>query len=204
LREVAAKLAQENVSLREGVAAAGGKADGSAPALPALALDKIKAAKAQEVSGLFDTLAQAEQDVAAKLVEENKKLFKQLGELKKQQALSAGGDAKKEMVGSIGFIGKAFDGLDPKELRGVAEGLMKQAEAGVVVVASLLDGKASLVVAVSKELSSTVSAVTLVQAAVAELGGKGGGGRPDMAQGGGPEADKIDTALSKIKALLAA
>ena len=66
-----------------------------------------------------------------------------------------------------------------------------------------VDGKASVAVAVSKPLCDTISAVTLVQAAVAELGGKGGGGRPDMAQGGGPDAGKLESAIALIKAKVA-
>ena len=131
------------------------------------------------------------------LQEANKKLNKQLAEAKKQAALGAGGlDVKPEQVGSTTFIGKIFDGLDPKELRGVAETFAKQAD--VVAVATNVDGKASVVVA-----SNKANAVALLQAAVAELGGKGGGGRPDMAQGGGPEANKLPAAIQKIKSLLA-
>ncbi|MBY0406177.1 MAG: hypothetical protein K2Q01_00670, partial [Rickettsiales bacterium] len=67
-----------------------------------------------------------------------------------------------------------------------------------------VEGKASVVVGVGKGVQDRFSAVTLVQAAVAELGGKGGGGRPDMAQGGGPDADKLASALDKVKGLLSA
>ena len=124
-----------------------------------------------------------------------------MAEAKKQLALgSASGEVKPEMIGNISFIGKVFDGLDPKELRPLIEGYAKQAQ--VVAVGTNVEGKASVAVAVSKPLNEKISAVTLVQAAVAELGGKGGGGRPEMAQGGGPDADKLDAALNKIKALL--
>lgn len=204
LREQNEKLAADNTALREGVSAAGGNLQTSPVVLAPLSLDDIRSRALPQLAGLFDRMAQIEQDTAAALQDDNKKLTKLLSELRRQQALNATADIQKEAIGAYGFISKSFDDLDPKELRGVAEGLLKQAEPGVVAVASLQGGKASLVVAVSKDISAKVSAVSLVQAAVSELGGKGGGGRPEMAQGGGPEAEKIGAALSKIKALLAA
>jgi alanyl-tRNA synthetase len=134
---------------------------------------------------------------------ERKKLEKELGDAKKQIALgggSGGADVKPEKIGNINFIAKNFDGLDPKELRSIAEGFIKQAQ--IAVVSTIVDGKISLVVAVEKETSAKISAVTLVQAAVSELGGKGGGGRPDMAQGGGTDAEALPKAIEKIKSLI--
>ena len=133
--------------------------------------------------------------------EENRKLNKLLADAKKQLALGSDAEAKPETIGAYQFIGKAFDGLDPKELRYVANGYLKQAD--IVAVMTQMDGKASVVVGVNKPHSEKISAVALVQAAVAELGGKGGGGKPDMAQGGGPDVAKIDAAMAKITALLA-
>jgi alanyl-tRNA synthetase len=135
----------------------------------------------------------------AQLQEENKKLSKELAEKKKQAAL---GDSKAEVekIGAYTFIGKIFDGLDPKELRDVANGFLKQAD--IVAVGTNVEGKGSVVVGVNKPHSEKISAVALVQTAVAELGGKGGGGKPDMAQGGGPEAGKLASALEKIKNLI--
>jgi alanyl-tRNA synthetase len=135
------------------------------------------------------------------LQEENKKLGKLLADAKKQLALGSDAGAKPEAIGAYQFIGKAFDGLDPKELRDVANGYLKQAD--IVAVFTAMEGKASVLVGVGKPHSEKISAVALVQAAVAELGGKGGGGKPDMAQGGGPDVAKIDAALVKIKSLLA-
>ncbi len=133
------------------------------------------------------------------LQEQNKKLNRQLAEAKKQAALGDSA-ATVEKVGSYDFIAKNFDGLDPKELRGVAEGYMKQAQ--IVVVSTVVEGKVSLVVSVEKTLSAKISAVTLTQAAVAELGGKGGGGKPEMAQGGGTDASRIQQAIEKIKSMI--
>ena len=131
---------------------------------------------------------------------ERKKLEKDLADLKKQVALGDGAEVKPESVGSYQFIAKTYDGLDPKELRQLAENYIKQAD--IAVVATNVDGKISLVVAVSPAHSSKISAVSLVQAAVAELGGKGGGGKPELAQGGGAEAEKLPQAIGQIKFLL--
>lgn len=128
--------------------------------------------------------------------EEARKRAKEEADAKKQAAL-ADSKVTVETVGVVKFIGKAFDGLDPKDLREVANGYLKQAD--VVAVATVVEGKASVVVGVNKTHTETLSAVTLVQKAVEILGGKGGGGKPDMAQGGGPEAGNISDALRAIK-----
>ncbi|NBO18568.1 MAG: alanine--tRNA ligase [Proteobacteria bacterium] len=200
LREQLEKVTQENAQLAEGIAAAGGKAPVAAPKLLPLPLEQIKTAKPQDVLALYATLTQAEQEATTRMQDENKKLSKQLAELRKQQALAAGGDVRAEKVGNVLFIGKAFDGLDPKELRPLVENFRKEAD--VVALGTAVEGKASIVVAV-KNPSDALSAVTLVQAAVAELGGKGGGGKPDMAQGGGPDAAKLESAVALVKAKIA-
>ncbi len=139
-----------------------------------------------------------------KLTNDNKRLEKELAEAKKKLALGGSGGAavQKEMVGDVAFIGKAFEELNSKELRSVAETFLKDHGPGVAAVATSFEGKASIVVAVSKEITTRISAVPLVQAAVETLGGKGGGGRPEIAQGGGPEADKLEECLIKIKKML--
>jgi alanyl-tRNA synthetase len=164
-----------------------------------LSTDPLDTLSNTDVLSWFEQENAKQQQVITALQDANKKLQKELAEARKQQAMGDG-EVTKEMLGDIGFIGKAFDGLDPKELRAVAEAYLKQAAEGIVAVATNVEGKGSVVVAVSKPLTDKHSAVTLVQAAVAELGGKGGGGRPDMAQGGGPEGTKIDAAIEKIKA----
>jgi len=157
----------------------------------------------REIAG---ALKVAVADVPARIeqvMSERKKLEKDLGDAKKQLALgggSSGAESKPEQIGKYSFIAKSFDGLDPKELRELAEGYIKQAD--ICVVATVVEGKVSVVVAVSKAHSGAVSAVTLVQAAVAELGGKGGGGKPDLAQGGGADASLLPKAIEKIKEMI--
>ena len=140
----------------------------------------------------------------AKLQEDVKHLTKALAEAKKQLALGGSGTnaAIVEDIGGITFTAQLFDALSPKELRGVAEESLKTTQADVVMVATNCEGKASLVIAVAKTRSDTISAVALVQKAVETLGGKGGGGRPEMAQGGGPDAAKLEDAVAVVKAAL--
>ncbi len=174
----------------------------TAPALPAFMSPSImKTTEAGKIFALYQEQSSARANAIEALQTDNKNLGKELAELKKQAALSSGGEVKPEMIGNIGFIGKVFDGLDPKELRSLIEGYTKLAQ--VVAVGTNVEGKASVAVAVSKPLCDTISAVTLVQAAVAELGGKGGGGRPEMAQGGGPDAGKLESAIALIRAKVA-
>lgn len=156
--------------------------------------------KFKDADNIFKKEYTRQEAAIAMLQDENKKLNKQLAEAKKQAAISDSGDVTAEQVGGYSFIAKNFDGLDPKELRAVSENYIKQAQ--IVVVSTTIEGKVSVVVAVEKAASAKISAVTLVQAAVAELGGKGGGGRPDMAQGGGTDADALPKAIEKIKGLI--
>ncbi|MEC8035883.1 MAG: alanine--tRNA ligase [Pseudomonadota bacterium] len=142
----------------------------------------------------------------AALVEQSRKLERELAEAKKALALGGGGAAQAagpEKVGSIDFLGQVIDGLDPKELRGIVDQNKAALGSGVSAVLAVVDGRASIAVGVTDDLKSSISAVDLVRAGVEALGGKGGGGRPDMAQGGGPDGDKAQAALDAVKAALA-
>lgn len=143
------------------------------------------------------------------LVEERRKLERELAEARKKLAMG-GGAAKSdnasavETVNGVAFSGRVLDGVPAKELKGVVDDLKTQLGSGVVAVLSTNDDKVSLVVGVTDDLTATNSAVTLVQAGSAAVGGKGGGGRPDMAQAGGPDASKANDALEAIKAAIVA
>lgn len=149
------------------------------------------------------------EDVEARvtaLMDERKKLERELAEAKKALALG-GGSAKAENadedVGGVKFSGQVLDGLDPKELRGLLDQAKQRLGSGVAVIVAVNEGKASIAAAVTEDLVGKVSAVDLVRAGVAALGGKGGGGRPDMAQGGGPDGAKAADAIAAAKAVLA-
>ena len=140
------------------------------------------------------------------LVEERKRLETELSELRRKLATGGGGSASdggaKEIAG-INFIRRELDGVPPRELKAMADDLKKQVGSGVISIAASADGKASLVVAVTEDLVDRHDAVALVRVGSAILGGKGGGGRPDMAQAGGPDASKLADANNAIEAALA-
>ena len=140
----------------------------------------------------------------AALVEERRRLERELADAKKALALGGGGAAAPagpEQVNGVNFVGQVLEGLDPKALRGAVDEARARIGSGVVALVAVNEGRASVAVGVSDGLG--LSAVDLVKAAVAMLGGQGGGGRPDMAQGGGPDGSKAAEALEAVKSALA-
>lgn len=141
------------------------------------------------------------------LMDERRKLEKELADAKRKLAMGGGqggsADAVREVAG-VKFLGKAVTGVDPKDLKGLADDGKSSIGSGIVTLIGVSeDGKASAVVAVTPDLVDRFSAVDLVRIASAALGGKGGGGRPDMAQAGGPDGAKADQALEAVAAALA-
>ena len=153
-------------------------------------------------------LRTAPDDVPARvaaLVEERRRLERELAEAKKALALGGGGGAAPAgpaEVGGVNFLAQVVDGLDPKGLRGAVDDAKARIGSGVAMIVAVNDGRASVAVGVSADLTSSHNAVDLLRAAVAALGGQGGGGRPDMAQGGGPEGDNAADAVAAVKAVL--
>jgi alanyl-tRNA synthetase len=142
----------------------------------------------------------------AQLAEERRKLERELAEAKKQLALagpSKGGGEEGETIAGIKTVLKVVEGVSAKDLNSLADGAKSQIGSGVVGFIASADGKASIVVGVTDDLTSRISAVDLVRVAAEALGGKGGGGRPDMAQAGGPAGDS-NAALKAIKDRLSA
>src|SRR6478736_6507 len=138
----------------------------------------------------------------AQLAEERRKLERELAEAKKQLALAgpaqSGGDASETIAGTKAVL-KLVEGVSPKDLKSLADGAKSQVGSGVVAFVAAADGKASLVVGVTDDLTARISAVDLVKVAAEALGGKGGGGRPDMAQAGGPDNGNASVALDAIR-----
>ncbi|MEK9755093.1 MAG: alanine--tRNA ligase, partial [Rhodospirillaceae bacterium] len=140
------------------------------------------------------------------LIEERRKLERELAEVRRKLATGGGGAAGTEThdVAGLKYVPKLVDGVPAKDLKNLADDLKKQLGSGVIAVVSNADGKASIVVAVSEDLTGRISAVDLVRVGSEALGGKGGGGRPDMAQAGGPDAGAGQAALDAIRAALSA
>jgi len=159
----------------------------------------------QQVAGILKTSPEQVAVRVESLIEERRNLERDLQDARRQLATGGGGAAAPEVkdVGGIAFAGKILDGMPAKELKSLADDMKGQVGSGVVAVISNTDGKASLVVGVTDDLTDRFSAVDLVRAGSAAVGGKGGGGRPDMAQAGGPDGTKGDAAIAAIEAALA-
>ncbi len=141
----------------------------------------------------------------AALVEDRRRLERELAEAKKALAMG-GGTAKEaagpEQVGGHGFIGQVLDGIEPKALRGLVDEAKQRVGSGVVALVAVSEGRATIAVGVTDDLTARINAVDLLRRGVAALGGQGGGGRPDMAQGGGPEGGKAAEAVSAVRVAL--
>ena len=163
---------------------------------------RLKAIAGALKVGPSDALARVEA-----LLDERRKLERELTDARKKLAMgggdSSGNGQASEEVNGVGFMGKSVTGVAPKDLKSLADEGKKSLGSGVVVLVGEADGKASVVVGVTEDLTKRYSAVDLVRVASAALGGQGGGGRPDMAQAGGPDASKADDAIAAVKAALA-
>ncbi len=134
------------------------------------------------------------------LVEERRRLERELADAKKKLAMGGGGAAEPAMqqIGAINVLARAVEGVAPKDLRGLVDQGKRQVGSGVVAIVGVNDGKAGLVVGVTDDLTDRISAVDLARVGSVALGGTGGGGRPDLAQAGGPNADAAEAALKAI------
>jgi alanyl-tRNA synthetase len=145
------------------------------------------------------------------LMDERKKLERELSDARKKLAMGGGaaasngsGAAGVREVGNVKLMARAVEGIEMKDLKSLADDGKKQLGSGVVAIVGVTeDGKAGVVVGVTADLTSRYNAVELVRVASEALGGKGGGGRPDMAQAGGPDGAKADAALAAIEKAMA-
>ena len=136
------------------------------------------------------------------LLEEKKKLEAQLLDVKKNFIANKAADNKDkiETINGVNFVGRAIPNVHPKELKSFVDEINAAIGSGIVVLATASEeGKASIVIGVTKDLTAKYSAVDLVKIASVKLGGQGGGGRPDMAQAGGPHAENIHDAIEAVK-----
>ena len=158
------------------------------------------------VAGALRTTPEEVEARVVALMDERKRLERELADAKKALALGGGGGAAPaadEEIGGVKFSGQVLQGMDPKELRGLLDEAKNRMGSGVAAICAVNEGRAAFAAAVTDDLTSRFSAVDLVRAGVEALGGKGGGGRPDMAQGGGPDGDKADSAIAAVRAVLA-
>ena len=138
-------------------------------------------------------------------MEERKKLERDLSDARKKLAMGGGSSSNGAAsgvreVGNVKLLARAVEGVETKDLKSLVDDGKKQIGSGVVAIVGVTeDGKAGIVVGVTADLTSRFNAVELVRKGSEVLGGKGGGGRPDMAQAGGPDGAKADAALSAIE-----
>jgi alanyl-tRNA synthetase len=140
------------------------------------------------------------------LMDERRRLEKELAEAKRKLAMGGGGagDGPRDVAG-VKFLGKAVSGIEAKDLKGMADEAKASLGSGVIVIANqAADGKGAVVVAVTADLTDRFDAVALVRVASEAMGGKGGGGRKDMAQAGGPDGAKAPAAVEAVAAAMGA
>lgn len=149
-------------------------------------------------------------DRLGSIMADRKKLERELSEAKKKIAMGGGGSSQASGadeprdIGGIAFVGRVLEGLAPKDMRGLIDETKQKIGSGVVAFIAVNDGKAALAVGVTDDLKNRLSAVDLVRAGTEVVGGKGGGGRPDMAQAGGPDGAKAADAVEAIAAAVGA
>jgi alanyl-tRNA synthetase len=138
-----------------------------------------------------------------KLLDEQKQLEKQLRELEAKVAKSRAQDlaASVKTVAGVAVLSERLDGLDAEGLRSVMDTLRERVKSGVIALGSSADGKVTLVTSVSKDLTKRVQAGKIMQEIAPLVGGKGGG-RPDLAQGGGPDVSHLDEALARVATII--
>ena len=152
----------------------------------------------QAAAPLRATPEQLPERVAA-LVEERRQLERELRAVRQQLASGSGADSASSSVEGVRLVTRSLESVPARELRGMADTLRGEIGSGVVAIVTTDGSKASLVVAVSEDLSGRLDAVTLAKAGSRALGGRGGGGRPDLAQAGGPDAAAAPAALAAIR-----
>jgi alanyl-tRNA synthetase len=165
----------------------------SAEALAAAAEQRLA-----QAAGVLKTSTTELPDRVAALLEDRRKLERQVAELQKKLA-TGGTAAELETVAGVTLAARNLGEVPARDLKGLADAIGKQIGSGVVALVSTAEGKASIVVGVSPDLTGRFNAVELVRAASAAVGGKGGGGRPDLAQAGGPDAAAADGALAAVR-----
>ena len=156
-----------------------------------------------QMAALLRTVPADAVDRLTALLDERRGLERQLAELQRKLAAGGAGQGPAEEIGGVVFVGRILGEAPPRELKGIAEEIGRQLGSGVVAVISTTDGKASVVAWVSPDLAIRIDAVALVRQASAAMGGKGGGGRRELAQAGGPEADCAEAALDAVRAAIA-
>ncbi len=166
-------------------------------------------ARGAKLSAVAAVVKAPEDDLAARvstLMDERRRLERELGDIRKKLAMGGGGASPADAptdIGGVKLIARAMEGVETKDLKALADDAKKALGSGMVVLANRsADGKGGIVVAVTADLTDRLNAVDFVRVGAEKLGGKGGGGRPDMAQAGGPDGAEIAAAIEAIEEAL--
>jgi alanyl-tRNA synthetase len=163
----------------------------------------VQAHRLQELAHMLKAPEEETAERLAHILEERRKLERDLAEARKRLALGEPAAAVIEEIGGVRFLGKEVSGVEMKDLKSLADEGKQSLGSGVVAIVGVgCDGKAGVVVGVTEDLTGRFDAVALARLASVKLGGKGGGGRRDLAQAGGPDAAGAPAALAAIAAAL--
>jgi len=171
----------------------------------ALRQTALETAQLRDISGVLKANPEGAAERVENLLDERKALQSEIADLRKALALSGGGQSdtpKATDIAGVPFLAQALTGVSGKDLRGLIDEHKSRLGSGAVLLIADTGGKAAIAAGVTEDLQDRISAVDLVRAAAGAMGGKGGGGRPDMAQGGGADFSQADQAIEAAKAVL--
>ena len=191
------------VILSEGASAAGIRRIEALTGKAAVAHIEAEAARGAELQGMLKAKPEDVVDRVKGLMDERKALQAEISNLKRELAKTAGAGAEAKEINGVKFLAMSISGVGGKDLQALVNEQKDALGSGAVLIISDNDGKVAVAAGVTSDLTDNLSAVDLVKAAVPELGGKGGGGRPELAQGGGADASKADEAIKAAEAAIA-
>ncbi|WP_424940043.1 alanine--tRNA ligase [Aliiroseovarius sp. S253] len=191
------------VILSEGASAAGIRRIEALTGKAAVAHIEAEAARGSELQGMLKAKPEQVVDRVKGLMDERKALQNEISALKRELAKAAGAGAEAKDINGVKFLAMSISGVGGKDLQALVNEQKDALGSGAVLIISDNDGKVAVAAGVTADLTDNLSAVDLVKAAVPELGGKGGGGRPELAQGGGADASKAAEAIAAAEAAIA-
>ncbi|WP_133488261.1 alanine--tRNA ligase [Aliiroseovarius marinus] len=191
------------VILSEGASAAGIRRIEALTGKAAVAHIEAEAARGAELQGMLKAKPEQVVDRVKGLMDERKALQAEISNLKRELAKAAGAGAEAKEINGVKFLAMSISGVGGKDLQALVNEQKDALGSGAVLIISDNDGKVAVAAGVTSDLTDNLSAVDLVKAAVPELGGKGGGGRPELAQGGGADASKAAEAIAAAEAAIA-
>ncbi|MDA5095696.1 alanine--tRNA ligase [Aliiroseovarius sp. KMU-50] len=191
------------VILSEGASAAGIRRIEALTGKAAFAYIEEEAARAAALQGMLKAKPGEVVDRIKALMDERRSLNAEISTLKRELAKAAGAGAEVKEINGVKFLATVVQGVGGKDLQALVNEHKAGLESGAVLIIADNDGKVAVAAGVTKDLIANLSAVDLVKAAVPELGGKGGGGRPELAQGGGASAENAEGAIKAAEAVLA-